>query len=181
LGRYVGCESAAQLPQARSSPAALACTCLRLQAHCSLCHATLPACSCAGTQRDRRAVWCVPAGNCGISVDLPAPAHTSAEMATFAALFAEELGLVLEVDSHNAATVSSLFNQAGVPCSIIGKVRRTCCCINQKGCPANCDSWGIGQQVAFMAKYTAVAEPSSAAAAAIATARVAVLGCHMWF
>eukprot|EP00775_Hariotina_reticulata_P008987 gene8987-9160_t len=62
------------------------------------------------------------AGNCGISVDLPAPAHSSAELATFAALFAEELGLVLEVDHSNAAMVSSLFNQAGVPCAIIGKV-----------------------------------------------------------
>jgi hypothetical protein len=105
-------------------------------------------------------------------------------MATFAALFAEELGLVLEVDSHNAATVSSLFNQAGVPCSIIGKVRRTYCCINQKGCPASCDSWGIGQQVAFTAKYTAVAEPLFSCCYSNCNSkscRVAVLGCSMWF
>ncbi|WIA34688.1 hypothetical protein OEZ86_013001 [Tetradesmus obliquus] len=63
------------------------------------------------------------AGNCGISVDLPTPAAAaSPELAPFAALFAEELGLVLEVSPDNAALASSLFNQAGVPCSIIGKV-----------------------------------------------------------
>jgi len=63
------------------------------------------------------------AGNCGISVDLPSPAQAaSPELATFAALFAEELGLVLEVHPDKAALVSSLFNQAGVPCSIIGSV-----------------------------------------------------------
>lgn len=63
------------------------------------------------------------AGNCGISVDLPTPTSAaSPELASFAALFAEELGLVLEVHSEKAALVSSLFNQAGVPCSIIGKV-----------------------------------------------------------
>lgn len=63
------------------------------------------------------------AGNCGISVDLPAPTEAaSPELSTFAALFAEELGLVLEVHPDKAALVSSLFNQAGVPCSIIGSV-----------------------------------------------------------
>lgn len=61
-------------------------------------------------------------GNCGFSVDLPAPAAASPELATFAALYAEELGLVLEVHPDKAALVSSLFNQAGVPCSIIGSV-----------------------------------------------------------
>jgi hypothetical protein len=62
-------------------------------------------------------------GNCGISVDLPAPAEAaSPELSTYAALFAEELGLVLEVHPDKAALVSSLFNQAGVPCSIIGSV-----------------------------------------------------------
>jgi phosphoribosylformylglycinamidine synthase len=56
-------------------------------------------------------------------VDLPAPAvAASPELSTFAALFAEELGLVLEVHPDKAALVSSLFNQAGVPCSIIGSV-----------------------------------------------------------
>jgi phosphoribosylformylglycinamidine synthase len=62
-------------------------------------------------------------GNCGISVDLPLPTSAaSPELASFAALYAEELGLVLEVSPDNAALASSLFNQAGVPCSIIGKV-----------------------------------------------------------
>jgi phosphoribosylformylglycinamidine synthase len=63
------------------------------------------------------------AGNCGISVDLPTPTSAaSPQLASFAALFAEELGLVLEVHPEKAALVSSLFNQAGVPCSIIGRV-----------------------------------------------------------
>lgn len=61
-------------------------------------------------------------GNCGISVDLPAPTGATPELSTFAALYAEELGLVLEVHPDKAALVSSLFNQAGVPCSIIGSV-----------------------------------------------------------
>eukprot|EP00878_Enallax_costatus_P000493 GHUV01000586.1.p1 GENE.GHUV01000586.1~~GHUV01000586.1.p1 ORF type:complete len:953 (+),score=239.62 GHUV01000586.1:313-2859(+) len=62
------------------------------------------------------------AGNCGISVDLPAPVSAaSPDLSTFAALFSEELGLVLEVHPEKAALISSLFNQAGVPCSIIGK------------------------------------------------------------
>lgn len=68
------------------------------------------------------------AGNCGISVDLPTPTSAaSAELSSFAALFAEELGLVLEVAGDKAALVSSLFNQAGVPCSIIGKVSAGAC------------------------------------------------------
>lgn len=65
----------------------------------------------------------LPTGNCGISVDLPAPTEAaSPELSTYAALYAEELGLVLEVHPDKAALVSSLFNQAGVPCSIIGSV-----------------------------------------------------------
>jgi phosphoribosylformylglycinamidine synthase len=55
-------------------------------------------------------------------VDLLTPAAAAPELASFAALYAEELGLVLEVSPDNAALASSLFNQAGVPCSIIGKV-----------------------------------------------------------
>lgn len=60
-------------------------------------------------------------GNCGISVDLPAPAAATPGLESYAALFAEELGLVLEVDPAKAGAVTSLFNQAGVPCSIIGR------------------------------------------------------------
>ena len=68
---------------------------------------------------------CPTSGNCGISVDLPAPSDASADMATYAALFAEELGLVLEVTPGTAEMATSLFNQAGVPCSIIGTVSST--------------------------------------------------------
>lgn len=37
-----------------------------------------------------------------------------------AALFAEELGLVLEVSSENEAEVLSVYAEAGVPCTCIG-------------------------------------------------------------
>lgn len=75
------------------------------------------------TSREQHLLFCLAAGNCGISVDLPAPTSAaSQDLAPFAALFSEELGLVLEVHPGKAALVSSLFNQAGVSCSIIGKV-----------------------------------------------------------
>ncbi|KIY99597.1 phosphoribosylformylglycinamidinesynthase [Monoraphidium neglectum] len=63
------------------------------------------------------------AGNCGLSVDLPLPTNQLPEgQAALAALFAEELGLVLEVSPEDADMASSIFNQAGVPCAIIGRV-----------------------------------------------------------
>eukprot|EP00879_Flechtneria_rotunda_P005989 GHRR01006298.1.p1 GENE.GHRR01006298.1~~GHRR01006298.1.p1 ORF type:complete len:1281 (+),score=448.03 GHRR01006298.1:710-4552(+) len=63
------------------------------------------------------------AGDCGISVDLPQSTESAfPELALYSALFSEELGLVLEVSADKAALVSSMFNQAGVPCCIIGKV-----------------------------------------------------------
>lgn len=37
------------------------------------------------------------AGNCGIVVDLPSPADDNSQLAPFSTLFAEELGLLLEV------------------------------------------------------------------------------------
>lgn len=55
-------------------------------------------------------------------MDLPVTKVTNPNLATHAALFAEELGLVMEVSPRHADTVTSLFNQAGVGCSIIGKV-----------------------------------------------------------
>lgn len=53
------------------------------------------------------------AGNCGVSVDLP-------EGDAMAALFAEELGLVLEVAAEEEAAVLAAYAAAGVPCSAIG-------------------------------------------------------------
>lgn len=58
------------------------------------------------------------AGNCGVSVDLPAPAADP--HGAMAALFAEELGLVLEVAAEDEAAVLAAFAAAGVPCSAIG-------------------------------------------------------------
>lgn len=63
-------------------------------------------------------------GNCGIEVDLPAPTNPlPAGQQALAALFAEEPGLVLEVGQEDADLATSLFAQAGVRCSVIGKVR----------------------------------------------------------
>ena len=36
-------------------------------------------------------------------------------------LFAEELGLVLEVSASNAEKVCSMYTQQGVPCSVVGQ------------------------------------------------------------
>ena len=59
-------------------------------------------------------------GNCGVSADLPAP--KSDPHGALASLFAEELGLVLEVKASEAAAIAELYNKAGVPASVIGKV-----------------------------------------------------------
>jgi phosphoribosylformylglycinamidine synthase len=57
-------------------------------------------------------------GNCGVAVDLPSPA--SDPHGPLAALFAEELGLVLEVAPENEAAVLAAYAAAGVPCAAIG-------------------------------------------------------------
>jgi phosphoribosylformylglycinamidine synthase len=57
------------------------------------------------------------AGNCGVEVDLPV---TGAD--AIAALFAEELGLVLEVAPEDEERVLDTFDRAGVPCETIGRV-----------------------------------------------------------
>ena len=58
------------------------------------------------------------AGNCGVSVDLPAPAADP--HGALAALFAEELGLVLEVAPEDEAAVLAAYAAAGVPAAAIG-------------------------------------------------------------
>ncbi|CAM6130035.1 unnamed protein product [Calypogeia fissa] len=62
------------------------------------------------------------AGNCGMVVDLPLPPNDSSKLAPFAALFAEELGLLLEVDRSRLDAVLSDLKAAGVSCSVIGHV-----------------------------------------------------------
>jgi phosphoribosylformylglycinamidine synthase len=59
------------------------------------------------------------AGDCGIEVDVP-----SAGQGTLAALFAEELGLVLEVDAAHEDWVLGRFADYGVPCLAIGRTLR---------------------------------------------------------
>lgn len=56
------------------------------------------------------------AGNVGLALDLPAHAD-----GPFAALFAEELGWVMEVDDAALPAVTAAFGAAGVPVSPIGK------------------------------------------------------------
>jgi phosphoribosylformylglycinamidine synthase len=60
------------------------------------------------------------AGNCGISVDLPAASTADSGHGAMAALFAEELGLVLEVSPEHEAAVLAAYAAAGVACARIG-------------------------------------------------------------
>ncbi|GBG75237.1 hypothetical protein CBR_g19873 [Chara braunii] len=62
------------------------------------------------------------AGNCGIAVNLPSTTSNPSKNDVLAALFAEELGLVIEVDRSKEDTVLARFNEAGVPCTRIGHV-----------------------------------------------------------
>ncbi|KAK9683782.1 hypothetical protein RND81_10G164000 [Saponaria officinalis] len=56
-------------------------------------------------------------GNCGISVDLKSDGHS-----LFETLFAEELGLVLEVDNKTLDSVVEKLSAAGISGEIIGRV-----------------------------------------------------------
>jgi len=56
------------------------------------------------------------AGDCGIEVDVP-----SAGQGSLAALFAEEPGLVLEVDAADERTALDAFAKASVPCVTVGR------------------------------------------------------------
>jgi phosphoribosylformylglycinamidine synthase len=59
------------------------------------------------------------AGDCGIEVDLPASGATP-----IGTMFAEELGLVMEVDSADERPVLEAFHRADVPCVSVGSVVR---------------------------------------------------------
>lgn len=69
------------------------------------------------------------AGDCGLHVDLAAPAQAvdyatgvdATQGAALAALFAEELGLVLEVAPERAAAIVDQYKKAGVTATVIGK------------------------------------------------------------
>jgi len=62
------------------------------------------------------------AGNCGLSADLP-PASNAADgkWGAFAPLYAEELGLVIEVSQADAAAIVDAYKQKGVAAAVIGK------------------------------------------------------------
>lgn len=58
------------------------------------------------------------AGNCGVSIDLPEPEGDP--HGAFGSLFAEELGLVIEVTPENEAAVLSAYSSAGIPATTVG-------------------------------------------------------------
>jgi len=62
------------------------------------------------------------AGNCGIDVAMPVeqPAASESAADAVAALFSEELGLVMEIDPGNEARILDAFRRAEVPCLPIG-------------------------------------------------------------
>eukprot|EP00899_Mesostigma_viride_P024447 jgi/Mesvir1/5187/Mv15320-RA.1 len=66
------------------------------------------------------------AGDCGIDVDLPVTGSSAdgKESQVFRTLFAEELGLVIEVSSANVKEVMAAYASKGVPCLSIGRVRK---------------------------------------------------------
>lgn len=61
-------------------------------------------------------------GNCGVDVDLGKASGEVSKEDILSTLFAEELGLVLEVDEARSTTVINRYVSAGIPCVPIGKV-----------------------------------------------------------
>jgi phosphoribosylformylglycinamidine synthase len=62
------------------------------------------------------------AGNCGIDVDLDVEASG---IDPIAVLFSEELGLIIESSEDNVASVLAAFEQARVPCAVVGSTLAT--------------------------------------------------------
>ena len=61
------------------------------------------------------------AGNCGLSVSVPCSGHVQSKDAkAIQVLFAEELGLVLEVKNSDVDKVLSAYRKTQVPCFVIG-------------------------------------------------------------
>lgn len=62
------------------------------------------------------------AGNCGLNVDVPCSENFSPTVSKAVdVLFAEELGIVLEVKDSNIERVINIFHEKQVPCYLIGK------------------------------------------------------------
>jgi phosphoribosylformylglycinamidine synthase len=84
------------------------------------------------------------AGNCGVDLDLRAP-----EVEAMRALFAEELGLVLEIADDAVDEALDAFAAAQVPCAVLGVTRgeaRVCMAVNgdavlDAGMPELRDLW----------------------------------------
>ena len=58
-----------------------------------------------------------------MQADLPAASAQDSAHGAFASLFAEELGLVLEVQSSDAASIVEAYCRAGLTAYVVGKVR----------------------------------------------------------
>eukprot|EP00210_Caulerpa_lentillifera_P008256 g7879.t1 len=65
-------------------------------------------------------------GNCGIDIDFKSASGETSKEEILSVLFAEELGLVLEVNKEIASTVVDRYLTAGVPCISIGKATDDC-------------------------------------------------------
>lgn len=62
------------------------------------------------------------AGNCGLSVDIPCTGNFTSTVSKIAdVLFAEELGIVLEIKDEDTERVLDAFREKDVPCHQIGK------------------------------------------------------------
>lgn len=61
-------------------------------------------------------------GNCGLSANIPCSGDVlSEDKKAIQTLFAEELGLILEVRNCDVDTVVEIYREAAVPCCVIGK------------------------------------------------------------
>ncbi|EDO49597.1 predicted protein [Nematostella vectensis] len=61
------------------------------------------------------------AGNCGLDTNIPVTSWTPQHSKAIDVLFAEELGLVLEVKPENVEAVQNAYQRNGVCCLVIGK------------------------------------------------------------
>lgn len=62
------------------------------------------------------------AGNCGLTVDIPCLENSTSTVSKVAdVLFAEELGIVMEIEEENTEKVLNALREKGVPCHQIGR------------------------------------------------------------
>lgn len=62
------------------------------------------------------------AGNCGFSVNIPSPPNTSKDVAPYAAIFAEDSGVVIQVAGKDIHYIVKSFSDVNIPCTVLGAV-----------------------------------------------------------